>query len=310
MKIIKCGGKILDDYQNRLKLYEEIKEYDESVILIVSAFKSGPYATKSLNDLLTNNYTYEMQQELITMGEVISSLRVTNELLNQFIDASLIYKEQIGIFVETSNKMDHLVGYDEKYIKEELLKHKVVVIPGFIGINQNDKIVSLNHNGSDLTAMIVAKMLNVNEVYLYKDVLGLSSFDPKENSNYKLYKNVSYSLMLQIIMHGSDLLQQEALLFAKDHNITIHIQHYLNHAYETKISSVGTEKVLVFQVKESDVYIDGFNNQEIIENLLINKNIPFDYLLPCNSFLKVVTSYQNAFKIATFLHESYMKGEF
>ena len=53
-----------------------------------------------------------------------------------------------------------------------------MVIPGFIAINQDNKIVSLKENGSDLTTIIIAKMLEINDVYLYKDVLGLSSIDP------------------------------------------------------------------------------------------------------------------------------------
>ena len=309
MKIIKCGGVSLDKLENRLKIYQEIKEYDGSVLLVVSAFASGPYSTNSLKGLLNDNYNYEMLQEMITIGEVISSIRITNELLNEFVDATLIYKEQIGIFVESSNKMDSISGYDGKYIQDALLKHKVVVVPGFIGINQDNKIVSLNQNGSDLTAVIIAKMLNLNDVYLYKDVLGLASLDPQENKNYKLYKSVSYSLMLQIIMHGSNLVQEEALRFAKDNNITIHIQHYLNHSYETKISTLGNEKVLVFQKNDHEIFIDGYSNKENIENILLLKEISYDYILPCNSYLKIVTNYNNQSEIISLLHDKYLKGE-
>lgn len=309
MKIIKCGGSALKNYNDRLTLYDEIKKSNEKIILVVSAFNDCPYSTNTLLSLLKNNYTYEMQQEMVVIGEIISSLRVTNELLNQYIDACVIYKEQIGINVFTTNKMEYVSSIDEKNIKEAIETHKVVVVPGFIGINQNNKIVSLNKNGSDLTAVIIAKMLNVNDVFLYKDVLGLSSLDPKLGNNYKLYNNISYSLMQQIIMHGSDLIQEEAIKYAKDNNINIHIRHYLNHSYGTNISKLNKERILVFQLNENSIYIDGYNNKDNIENILISNNIIFDYILPCNSYLKIVTSHNNEQLIINTLHKIYIKGD-
>ena len=92
MKIIKCGGSILSKIENRKKLYREIKETDDKIILVVSAFNNSPYSTDSLTNLLTSNYTYEMKQEIIVLGEIISSLRVCNELLNEYVDADLLYK--------------------------------------------------------------------------------------------------------------------------------------------------------------------------------------------------------------------------
>lgn len=309
MKIIKCGGSVLKNYNDRLQLYKEIKSSDEKVVLVVSAFNDCPYSTNELSLLLKDNYTYEMKQEIIVIGEIISSLRVTNELLNQYIDATLIYKEDIGINVFTTDKMEHIVNIDASKIIEETNKHKVVVVPGFIGINQNNKIVSLNKNGSDLTAVIVAKMLKLEDVYLYKDVLGLASIDPKIESNFKLYKDISYSLMNQIILHGSDLIQEDAVKFAKDNNINIHIVHYLNHSYQTNISKSNKERIIVFQIKENNVYIDGYNNKDNIERHLLAKNIVFDYILPCNTYLKIVTSYENELKIINTLHSIYMKGD-
>ena len=308
MKIIKCGGKVLKDFEYRNKLYKEIKEDKDKIILVVSAFCDSPYSTVSFKNLLKDNYTYEMEQELLILGEIISSIIVTNELKNLYIDAEVIYKEEIGIYVNSSDKMDEIARLDPTFINKKIANHKVIVIPGFIGINQHNKYVSLNANGSDLTAVLIAKMLNINEVFLYKDVLGLSSINPKENSEYKLYKNVSYSLMHQIIIHGNDLLQEEALKIAKDNNIIINITHYINHSYNTVISKYSKEPVIVIQNCNKDIYIDGYFNKEIIELQLNKNNLIYDYVLPCNSFIKVVTSFNNELMIKKQLHNALMKG--
>ena len=309
MIIIKCGGASLTKLEDRKKLYEQIKSIDDKIVLVVSAFLSSPYSTKSLSSLLVNNYSYEMKQQLITLGEVISSNIICNELLNEYIDADVIFKENIGIYVNTSDKMDYIDKVNIDILLSKINKHKVVVVPGFIGINQDNLLVSLNENGSDLTATILAKELNVSEVILYKDVLGLCSIDPYKYKNYKLYKSVSYSHMNQIISHGCKLISNEALRYAKDNNIKLIVSYYLNPSYNTIVDRLSNEKVIVFSLFNNDIYIDGINNKEDVEAILINKQIQYDYILPCSSYIKIVTSFNNQDSIIDTLHNLYLKGE-
>ena len=309
MKIIKCGGTSLANYEDRIKIYNQIKKSEEKTILVVSAFANSPYSTKSLKSLLNDNYDYYMKEQLITLGEIISSIKVCNELLNEYIDASLIYIDELGIKVNSNENNVEIVCLDNSKILEKTNNHKVVVIPGFIAINQDNKIVSLKENGSDLTAIIIAKMLEINDVYLYKDVLGLSSIDPNVSSNYKLYEKVSYDNMLKIISHGNTLVQYEAVKLAKENNINIHILHYLNQSQETLISKVYNVQVTTFSLLDNDVYIDGYTDINKIENILILKNIKYDYLLPCNGFIKIATSNNNSLLIINTLHNLYLKGE-
>lgn len=309
MKIIKCGGSVLKNLENRKKIYKEIKDYNDKVILIVSAFIDCPYSTKSLSELIKLNYSFQMKEELLVIGEIISSIRVTNELLNEYVDAELLYKEEIGIHVVSSDKMEYIDHLDNTILLKKIKEHKVIVVPGFIGINQDNKIVSLNKNGSDLTAIAIAKMCNANEVYLYKDVLGLSSIDPIYTNNIKVFKTVSYDMLLQIVLHGNDIVQADAIKFAKENDINIIITHYINHSYNTLVSKYSKEKVVVFQKYKDDIYIEGITNMQEIANHLIFLNIPYEYILPCNSYIKIVTKSKNQNIIINQLHNLYLKGE-
>ena len=58
-----------------------------------------------------------MKQELIVIGEIISSVRVCNELLNEYIDAEVLYKEELGIKVFTTDKMEEVTSLDNTIIK-------------------------------------------------------------------------------------------------------------------------------------------------------------------------------------------------
>lgn len=307
MKIIKYGGNALNDKNNRKLIYKQIK--NEKAVLIVSAFKNGPYSTSTLKSLITNNYTTLMNQQLIILGEIISSIIVTNELLNEGIDATIIYPYELGIYVNFNDKMEDIISLDNEIIKQCIDKHQIVVIPGFIGINQDDYLVSLNEGGSDLTAILVAKMLDCNEVFLKKDVLGLASINPKYSKDYKLYQHVSYDTMLLLASHGNKLIQEDALKYAKDYKINIHINHFLNNAYDTLIQYNSKERVITFSIFDNFVYIDGYDNTILIENYLIGNHIPFDYIMNLKSSLKIVTSYKNQEQLLSILHTLFMKGE-
>ena len=92
-------------------------------------------------------------------------------------------------------------------IEQKLKQCDLLICPGFTAIDQNHKIVSLNRGGSDLTAVLLAKMLNVSEVTFFKDVAGVSLCNPKYFSNNKILAHVGYDKMILFAKHGSNLLQ-------------------------------------------------------------------------------------------------------
>jgi aspartate kinase len=63
----------------------------------------------------------------------------------------------------------------EKLLDRGLL----VVVPGFIGAGCDGEIVTLGRGGTDLTATVLARALEANEVTLWKDVPGCMTADPR-----------------------------------------------------------------------------------------------------------------------------------
>jgi hypothetical protein len=66
--------------------------------------------------------------------------------------------------------------------------------------------------------------------------------------------------------------------------------------------------VSVFQSQNNCIYIDGYYNKELIESFLSNNSLKYDYILPCNSFIKIVTSFNNEQQIQKHLHQAFLKG--
>jgi aspartokinase len=55
----------------------------------------------------------------------------------------------------------------------------LVVVPGFIGAGCDGEVVTLGRGGTDLTATVLARALEANEVTLWKDVPGCMTADPR-----------------------------------------------------------------------------------------------------------------------------------
>ncbi|MEO6528188.1 MAG: aspartate kinase [Gemmatimonadaceae bacterium] len=55
----------------------------------------------------------------------------------------------------------------------------LVVVPGFIGAGRDGEVVTLGRGGTDLTATVLARALEANEVTLWKDVAGCMTADPR-----------------------------------------------------------------------------------------------------------------------------------
>ena len=90
-------------------------------------------------------------------------------------------------------------------------RRAVVVIPGFVGRDENGERALLGRGGSDLTALFLAHELNAQCV-LVKDVDGLYTSDPAVGlANASRFAQASYETALRL---GSQVVQTKALRFA------------------------------------------------------------------------------------------------
>ena len=188
IKLIKIGGSLLKD-KNTFILLKNIlnKEFDKNnkIILVVSAIGriNDPYSTDTLkrlgSNLDKNDYDY-----LIGLGEIISTL-VSASNLKEY-NPKVIRYNKVGI------KKDNKFILDNKYLIYILKDNNFIIVPGFIILNKDNELTTLDRGGSDLTAVLIAKMLNLKEITLYKETGGIMSGDPSLVASPYLIKHINY----------------------------------------------------------------------------------------------------------------------
>lgn len=210
IKVLKFGGSSLKDEKSRQKVIHIIKEQaPDKVIVVVSAIGRYPdaYATDTLRSLISTKVSIDEANRLLSVGEIISSIVLSNELVNQQVKAISLSSLQAGLKVDANQ----LIGLNTQHIRKMLEKYDVVIVPGFQGIDSNGEITVLENGDSDYSAVYIAKKLGLNRVYIYSDVCGIYTGDPKYIYSAKLISHVCYVQALELAKHKARIICKKAL---------------------------------------------------------------------------------------------------
>ena len=125
--------------------------------------------------------TPKVKDYILSFGErfaviLLSAYLNTNKLnVGYFTDPPLITDENFGeANVLLSESTDYLIK------KVEEVNKPILVVPGFIGISKNHRFTTIGRGGSDYTATLIGKLLDVDEVRLITEVPGIMTADPKK----------------------------------------------------------------------------------------------------------------------------------
>lgn len=222
LTVLKFGGSSLRDKESRKKVASIIKKQKGKVIVVVSAIGRYPdaYATETLQSLISTSVTITECNRLLSVGEIISSVVLADECIHSGIKAISLSSAQAGLEVKNNKFLD--VQVDK--IKEVLQTYDVVILPGFQGIDSNGEITILEKGDSDYSAVYIAQQMGIHEVYIYSDVCGIYTGDPKYIISARLINHVSYEQALDLSRHKARIICPKALEEAqKDKDFVIYL---------------------------------------------------------------------------------------
>ncbi len=109
-----------------------------------------------------------------------------------------------------------------------LAAHTVPVVTGFIAATPEGKTTTLGRGGSDFTAAIIGKSLGVDEIWIWTDVDGIMSADPKLTPKARLIPEISYQETYKLSYYGAKVLHPKTILPAGEDNIPIWVKNTFN----------------------------------------------------------------------------------
>ena len=220
----KFGGSSVADTNKLFNVSKIIiNEYNQGnkVVVVVSA--QGKSTDKLIQEEveITENPNKREHDVLVSTGEQITISKLAMCLNKLGYKAKSYLGWQIPITTNDKYGNADIINIETNKIIEDLESNNIVIVAGFQGINKVGDITTLGRGGSDTTAVVLAKYLDAEKLYIYTDVDGVYSEDPNINSNAIKYKEISYDKMLEMANHGAKVLHNKCVAYAKEHSIPI-----------------------------------------------------------------------------------------
>ncbi len=140
-------------------------------------------------------------------------------------DAGIVTDENFGAASPLMNVTTHQV----KGRLEPLLEKNVVpVVTGYIAATQDGVVTTLGRGGSDYTATILSVALSADEVWIWTDVDGIMTTDPKIVQSAKMLPQLSYGEAVEMAIFGAKAMHPSALEPVIEAQIPVRIRNVFN----------------------------------------------------------------------------------
>ncbi len=108
-----------------------------------------------------------------------------------------------------------------------LLERGIVpVLPGFLSAAPDGQVATLGRGGSDLTATLLGRVLGGKEVWLWKDVPGLLTADPRVVPDARVIPQLHVREAAELAYYGAKVLHPRALIPIARRNVAIRIRPF------------------------------------------------------------------------------------
>jgi len=160
--------------------------------------------------------TPKSRDYVLSFGERLSAPLVWSALRNLKLEAQCFTGKDAGIVTDSNfGEADPLMNFTVHQIKqriEPLLEKGVVpVVTGYIAANQDGVVTTLGRGGSDYTATILGVALAVDEVWIWTDVDGIMTTDPKVIPSARMLPALSYQEAAEMAIFGAKAMHPRAL---------------------------------------------------------------------------------------------------
>jgi len=153
--------------------------------------------------------------EAVAAGERLSALLVAEFLASQGTPAEAVNAWEVvvtdAVFGNASPLMEATRAKALQRVQPLLDRGVLPVITGFNGATADGRPTTLGRGGSDFSASIVAAALEASELWIWTDVDGIMSADPRLVRDGVVLAEVTYAEAAELAYHGAKVLHPKTL---------------------------------------------------------------------------------------------------
>jgi aspartate kinase len=153
--------------------------------------------------------------EAVAIGERLSSSLLADYLGACGLEASAVNGSEVIVTDAVFGNASPHMELTEKKCRERLIplieKGIVPVVTGFNGATIDGRATTLGRGGSDFSASILAAALDAGELWIWTDVDGIMTADPRLVSDVAVLDEVTYAEAAELAYNGAKVLHPRTL---------------------------------------------------------------------------------------------------
>ncbi|MER9751786.1 uridylate kinase [Mesorhizobium sp. M0140] len=223
--VLKFGGSSFLDPEDYRRVAEHLAERlaagENKIVAVVSAMSGITANLKAVMLGINKQASPSNLDAALATGEMLSTYLLEAAVNRLGISVLSLNGYSLGIRTNSDFGRASIECVDPGPIKAALQKHDVVVAAGAQAVDQSGSLTFLGRNSSDLTAVIIASMLEEQTCEIYSDVPGVYTADPYLVPEAQLIPEIAYATIAQMSRHGAKVLHHRAVEYAEKHALTV-----------------------------------------------------------------------------------------
>ena len=181
---------------------------------------------------------------IASLGERMSAPLVAAALTQAGIPANAVDTREAlvtdDVYQFASPDMEATRQRAEQVIRPLFQAGKAPVITGFIGASREGVVTTLGRGGSDFSGAIFGVVLEAQEIWIWTDVSGVMSADPRIEPSARTLSEVTYKEISELAFYGAKVLHPKTIRPALEHGITLWVKNTFDpEAASTRIIEDG-----------------------------------------------------------------------
>ena len=189
--------------------------------------------------------TPRSRDAVVSHGERLSALLFRKALEIEGARAVAFTGQEAGLVTdarwgEAEPQMEVSLRQIGETLRGPMEAGEIPVVTGFIAATPQGVATTIGRGGSDYTATIVGAAVRADEVWLWSDVEGLMSADPRIVPSARRLDRISFAEALEMGMFGAKSMHPRALEPAAEHRLPVRMKNTFNPSGEgTLITDEG-----------------------------------------------------------------------
>lgn len=276
--VLKFGGSTFQE-GGYARISEHLAERcarGERLVVVASARAGATETMREMAARIGPDLSDRTTAALLPLADSISAQLLCHACERCGLSAVGLMAAEIGIVSDERCPRAAVVDLRPDRLRSALDRHHVVTIPGGQAATASGRQTWLGKNSSDLSAVLLADMLDIERCELYSDVPGIHTADPGLVPGTRLLAALPYEQVIDLAISGAKVVHPDAVRRARAAGVELVCRrNAADYAVGTTIGS-GEPADIVCVDRRSKVFpMPGTALQRRAHTLLAAHNLPY-----------------------------------